>query len=463
MLAEFRDSGSVQFHEEGLGATITVLQRASGAQVLRINGKTDASTEEDRITQGLIGALPLLLADAPEDIFVLGLGSGMTVASTLAFPVEQVRVVELLPEVIRGARRFGAQLGDPLDDPRVSIVVGDGRHAIMRNAHRYDVIISQPTNLFISGMSTLFTAETFEAMRNRLDEGGVAMVWVQGYLMFDEDFRTIARTFQHTFPEAHLWSAGPNDFVLTGHNGPLSLDLADTSRRLSDLRNDRPADWAGLRQGIDLQRHYLMGPDALAAWTGDGPLHVDADPFLEFSAPRALFADEGLLDVGALATQRALLPAAGTSQDTLSARRDATLAIDRATLGGSLEELRAALRADPENPVGLKQGLRLLYDRSRQLASSGDLSSARDMAEELVTQAPSLLPAWRLLAEIQRQQGDPDAAAATMAAAVQANPQTPYAHYFQGLALVRAGQQEAGEAAIRRALALDPTLPELVR
>jgi len=62
-LASLRDSGSILFHEEGIGATVTVLQRDSGARVLRINGKTDASSHVDRLTQGVVGGLPLILSD----------------------------------------------------------------------------------------------------------------------------------------------------------------------------------------------------------------------------------------------------------------------------------------------------------------------------------------------------------------------------------------------------------------
>jgi len=461
-LASFRDSGSVRFHEEGLGATITVLQRDTGAQVLRINGKTDASTEDDKLTQGFLGALPLLLTDRADEVLVIGLGSGMTLASALEFPSERVRTVELLPEVVRGARSFGAMLGDPLDDPRVEVVVGDGRHLLMSEDARYDAIISEPTNLFISGMSTMFTAETFAAMRDGLDDGGVALVWIQGYLLFEDDFKTIARTFQSVFPEAHLWSASPYDLVFTGHLEPLALDAGAIDRRLSELGSERLAEWVGLREATDLQRHYLMGPDALAAWVGAGALHADADPFLEFSAPRALFTDEGLLDTPALVSERALLPVSDPAlTPALVARRDASLAIEDAALHGQLDALQRALIADPAHPLGRERLARLLYESALDAARAGDLEVAREGASTVTAMTPTALPGWHLLAAILVRQGDVAGANAAWLSACAANPWSPYAQLFRARHLAAVGDEASARAALAEAIALDPELPEL--
>lgn len=455
-LAEFRDGGSVQFHQDGLGATVTVLQRASGAQVLRINGKTDASTEDDRLTQGFLGSLPLLLAEGNDDVLVIGLGSGMTLAGTLAFDTERVTVVELLPEVIDGAREFGGMLGDPLADPRVQIVQDDGRHLLVREPERYDVISSEPTNLFISGMSTMFTVEAFTTMRDRLEPGGVVLVWIQGYLLFDEDFRTVARTFQSVFPEAHLWSASPHDLVFTGHLQPLVLDADRISARLATPAAAQAAAWTGLSTYADLQRHYLMGPDALAALAGPGPLHTDADPFLEFTAPRALFAQDGLLDTRALMARRELL----ADDPALAARRDAARRIEAAALDGDLDALEAALVDDPHHAFGRERRARLRFERALRDARAGDLAAAHDSAMQVVTLAPGALPGWQLLAMIRAQSGDRDGAIAAHDAACRANPWSPYAHLNRGRFLASIGELPQAQAALDAALALDPALPE---
>lgn len=461
LLAKFRDSGSVRFHEEGIGSTVTVVQRMSGSQVLRINGKTDASSQADKLHQGFIGALPMVVAPQIDDVLVIGLGSGMTLASALTFPVERLVTVELLPEVVRGARSFGEQLGDPLDDPRVELLVEDGRHLLMTENGRYDVIISQPTNLFISGMSTLFTQETFQAMRDNLADDGVALVWVQGYLVFEDDVKTIARTFQEVFPEAHLWNIGPHDYVFTGHKSAFVANPEALSARMERLSASPAVAWSGLREPLDLQRHYLLGPDGLRDWAGDGPLHADRDPFLEFTAPRALFTEEGRLEPDTLLSLRSPLPGDGIPAAALQERLEASVAIEAAALTNDLRALNQAMLADPEHPVGRARRVRVQHERALGLARQGEVETAERLALELVAEAPEVLPAWRLLASLRGERGDVAGATAALQAAAQHNASNPYAHLFLARHLAQTGDLDGARAAFGAVMALDPELPEL--
>jgi spermidine synthase len=456
-LAEYRDSGSLRFHREGVGATVTVLQRSSGAMVMRVNGKTDASTEADQLTQALLGGLPMVLARELDEALIIGLGSGMTLASALQFPVGRVQVAELLPEVVDGARAFGPPLGEPLGDPRVELVIGDGRHLVARGGRTYDVISSQPTNLFIAGMSGLFTLETFQAMRDALEPGGVALVWIQGYLLLEEDFKTIARTFQAAFPEAHLWSATPYDLVFTGHLEPLSLDPARVAERMA-----AGGAALGWRAPEDLQRHYLLGPEALAALAGPGPLHTDADPFLEFTAPRALYDDAALLDAPALSLRRQLLPLAGAPAAALEARRAAALAVEAAALAGGPGPLERALEGDEGNPLGIQQLAIQLHAAALAAAREGALDDALETALRAAELDPQALLTWRLVARIYQAMGSPELAVEALSGARALQPWNPYASLYLAEALAAAGPALEARQALSDAIALDPELPELL-
>jgi spermidine synthase len=474
-LEEFANSGSIRFHEEGLGATVTVIQRSSGTRVLRIDGKTDASTEVDRLTQGILGSLPLLLSKRAEDVLLIGLGSGMTLASALEFPVSSVRTAELLPEVIRAATAFGEVLGHPLDDSRSEVVLADGRHLLQTDTSTYDVISSQPTNLFISGMSTMFTAETFEAMRGRLRPGGTTLVWLQSYQLRDADFRTVLATFLSVFPEAHLWSASPFDLMLTGHLGPLSIDPSEVNRRLGQLRSERLAEWTGLSTFVDLQRHYLLGPAALANLAVGARIQHDRDPFLEFTAPRALYDDAVLLDIGRLIAGRRLLPLAQTQhgatepsseeaiEELLVRRLEATLAIERAILAGDGPRLDLAHRSDPGNAFGRGAIARQLFRSAVDALQRGDLSAAKEQSLRGLALTPDALPFWSLLVQVHHQQGDIPAAIAALEAAIRQQPSNPYPHLEKASYLGQIGRTEEANEALRRVREIDPALPELER
>ncbi len=451
LLTSALEGGSIVFHEEGLGANVTVFQRESGERVLRINGKTDASTHEDRLAQGLLGALPTLLATHAEDVFVLGLGSGMTLASVLDQPVESVVVYELLPEVTRAAEAFGPLIGAPLADARVHLKRGDGRHELRYTDREYDVISAQPTNIFVSGMATLFTAEAFAETRARLRAGGVAAVWLQGYLLHDEDFRTIVRTFQAVFGEAHLWNAGPFDFLLTGHTAPLHLDDAALQARIDGMGPQTSA-WTGLDRAADLQRHYLLGPEALAAFAGGGPTHRDRDPTLEYSAPMALYGTVGRLDIPQLLSMRHALP------DVPATTLQTVRAIDAASLRGDVDALEHALLGDPMHPAGRRRLARLLHARAMERAQKGDLANAELDARQVTLLEPGVLPGWELLARLLVLRGAGEKALTELQLVSADQPWNPFAQYAVASLATHLGHPDIARAAMAAAGALDPGL-----
>ena len=455
------EQGSVLFHEEGMGATVTVLQRPEGARVLRINGKTDASTESDRLSQGFLGHLPLLLAREQSSVMMIGLGSGMSVKSVLSHPVESVAVIELLPEVHRAATYFGELLDAPLDDPRTDLAIGDGRQALLYGSESYDAVISQPTNLFVSGISTLFTVEFFAAMRDSLKEGGVAAVWLQGYLLPEDDFRTICRTFQQVFPEATLWNAGPFDYFLVAGSEPLRLDPERLHSRIHKTAGWHAGHWTRVHHVVDLQRHFLLDATSLREFAGSGRVQHDRDPFLEFTVPRGLYGSEGLLDVPALLALRGPLPVSG-ADDALAAqiqqRRAALPALEGALLSGEFDAVTAAAAADPAHPFLRERQARLFHARALQLAQAGDFVAAGNLALEVTELAPESMPGWRLRAALLHQRGDIDGAVSMLQQGRGNQPWNVYAHLELARYLQQAGRTTAAQKSFDMVRRLDPSL-----
>ena len=197
-------AGSLLYYREGAAATISV-KRLTGTLSLAIDGKTDASNRSDMLTQRVIAHLPLLLHENPKTVFIIGMGSGVTLGSALRHPVERVDVAEISSEVIEASRHFSAENHDALSDPRARIIVGDGRSHLQLTAAKYDVIVSEPSNPWIAGVAALFTREFFEAARAHLAPGGVICQWANIYNISDRDLRSIAATFTSVFPHGTVW------------------------------------------------------------------------------------------------------------------------------------------------------------------------------------------------------------------------------------------------------------------
>ena len=290
-LSEFLRKQEILFYRDGISGTVTVL-RQEGGLFLRINGKTDASTTVDMSTQLMVAHVPLLVHPDPRLVLVIGLGSGVTAGAAVQHPLRRLDIVEIEPAVVEATRFFALEHGNVLQDPRVRTVIADGRNFLLTTAERYDVIISEPSNPWIGGIASLFSAEFFQLTRHRLRPGGIMLQWLQGYNLAPDDLRMVVRTFRTVFPATSIWNTTRGDYLLLGRVDPAPLELNRMKTRYElnsgierDLNRVGIGSWAGVLG-------YLMLDENDAARFAEGAgLNTDDRLPLEFSAPRALYVD----------------------------------------------------------------------------------------------------------------------------------------------------------------------------
>ena len=282
---------SVVYRRQGFYGQVTVSQTRADLY-LKHNGKTDASTNSsDNFAQYMIGHLPLLVHPNPQRVVNIGLGGGFTLGAMTTHPEpREIVQVELDPLVVDATRTwFSDANGRALDDPRVRVVIDDGRNFIERGTDRYDVIISEPPNIWVSGVSGLFTEEFYEAVSKRLQPGGILCQWLPLYEMDREDFATALATMATEFEHFAGWTNGSAAVILASHD-PLPLKRA-TPRQI-------PESVAISLQKVDLTQwnveQYLAEPDFDAAMIAQlrstaGDLNRDDHPVLEFRSARNLY------------------------------------------------------------------------------------------------------------------------------------------------------------------------------
>ncbi|PYQ13132.1 MAG: hypothetical protein DMH00_05045 [Acidobacteria bacterium] len=284
--------GQLLFLDEGADATVTVRLGAGGTRSLQINGKTDASDAGDLPAQLLAGQIPALLHPAPSRALIIGLASGTTVRALADHSVHRLDCVEISSGVAKAAAYFEKANGKILSDPRFHLYLGDGRVFLEESREPYDLIVSQPTNPWIAGVTNLFTSEFFRAARRRLAKGGILLVWVQGYAMAPEDFRSVIGTFQDVFPGGQLWeeSAGGGDYFLVGPRDPEPLTVEAVSTRLDSTAVIRSRlQSAGVRDLADFVTRFLAGGQTLTDFSRGAPRITDDNLRLEYSAPQEIW------------------------------------------------------------------------------------------------------------------------------------------------------------------------------
>jgi hypothetical protein len=177
----------------------------------------------------------MLLHPRPARVLVIGWGAGATAAAAAAHPLERLECVEIEPATWEAAPYFPDFYGPLQRDPRFEIVFRDGRNHLLRSGETFDLIVSEPSNPWITGVSNLFTREFLEAALARLAPGGLFAQWFHYYNLDPSDLKVEIKTFLAVFPHASLWlvpPVGPEggiknlgaDVLLVGGREPQRLD-----------------------------------------------------------------------------------------------------------------------------------------------------------------------------------------------------------------------------------------------
>ncbi len=288
-----RTNNELVYAKDGLTASILVARQPEFDNMyLAVNGKIDASSREDLETQLVAGHLPLLLHPAPRDVLIIGLASGITVGAAATHPVEGIRVVEVEGAMVEVARRFGRFNNNVLDDPRVTLSINDARNELQFNPMDYDVIISEPSNPWMTVAANLFTEDFFRVGRSRLRAGGVFGQWIQTYCLTPEHLRSILAAFHRAFPHVLVFETMNGiDLLVIGSDRPLVLDLDALERRTSQLWVSADLARVGVRSAFDLAAMLQTGGAALTDVVGGATVNTDDNGLVEFAAPKALYLD----------------------------------------------------------------------------------------------------------------------------------------------------------------------------
>ena len=275
------------FHEEGSTSTVSVLTLPDGKRYLKVNGKTDASNWGDVLTAAGSPAVGVLAAEHPRHALVVGFGSGVTADALLKFGLD-VDVVEIEPAVLHAAPLFTDVNDGCLE--RVRVHVADARTFLQVAEKKWDVIVNEPSNPWVAGVSSLFTREFFQAVSARLDDGGSFVQWFHLYDMDDDTVRLILRTLASVFPEVSVWHF-ENDIALLARKRPMARDLGTLQERFGAPAVRSYFNKLGVYDLFSLLSLQLASEEGVRKLlAGDaGPLHEDDLPRLEYHAPRAQF------------------------------------------------------------------------------------------------------------------------------------------------------------------------------
>ncbi|TNJ35483.1 spermine synthase [Arenimonas terrae] len=306
--ATLDEASRVRFLRDGKTTTVAVYTQGAAATIAT-NGKPDAAMQldlavrpsDDEITMLMLGAMPLAVHPEPRRIAVIGWGSGLSTHTVLGSPVpEVVDSIEIERAMYDGAMLFGSRVARAYSDPRSHLHIDDARTYFSTGQRRYDVIVSEPSNPWVSGVASLFTRQFYGFLASHLEDDGILVQWVHTYELDDRLLATILSALSAEFPHIEVYRPNFGDLVLLASHRPippLSYPAAagsDLQRELARVGLATAADFSAYRVGSQRLVENLVRLTGAEA-------HDDFYPTVSLQAPRSRFRGDSAKWLHALA------------------------------------------------------------------------------------------------------------------------------------------------------------------
>ncbi|MBX9879892.1 MAG: fused MFS/spermidine synthase [Candidatus Obscuribacterales bacterium] len=339
--------GQTLYYKEGLNSVVTVTQLPQlNVNVLKNNGKAEAALPidinspaptSDLSTQTLLGLLPVLFhPNKAENVLVIGFGSGETCGSMLqSSDIEYLTAVDLESAVFEASKYFESVNHKPLEDKRVRAVTADGANFLLRGAGAcnaplrsdrehatgadrsgredtngtehsdrehamastgYDLIVSQPADPWVSGVSDLYTRELWEQAANRLNPNGIFCQWVQLYDITPQYLGVILRTFQSVFPDTYIFHQKESaEIILIGSKDPYQINEQLLIKRFNEESIRKELARIEIHKPQQIADMLALTPDEvnqlttkIGQQTNDYRLNTSDNLLTEYQLPRLL-------------------------------------------------------------------------------------------------------------------------------------------------------------------------------
>jgi spermidine synthase len=423
---EHYEDTDVVFFKEGNNATISV-RKGENYLALRTNGKVDASNRDDMITQLTVGFLPGFYHPNPKSALVIGYGSGVTVGAIAAIKeIEDIDCIEIEPAVYEAGSWFSTINRKSYENPKVKVTFNDARNFMNMTRKQYDIIISEPSNPWIAGVASLFTAEFYDRAAEVLKDDGVFTQWIQLYELDPEDLRMVLFEVQRKFPEVSVWLTD-SDLILIATRQPQKLDLA----RVASIVKSDPQMAHEFREYLHLETpeglpaYYVMSTEGVRKFASNARRNTDDHPLLEFHAPRNLFRNTRDLNIELLYEAKdGLLPQGAEAPDlenTYFGMIEPFLFFKRTNLANQSMALLSQVPG--------KEGAALQISIAKLNIDSGDVGRAQESlkhADEIMKpESPLMAEKEELWGMVYDALGNPEAAAEHFELAAKADPMRP--------------------------------------
>ena len=273
------------YYDEDIAGTVTIHRRGEDYLLMKISGTSEVPTDYGALQNfRLLGHLPALLHPAPKDALSIAFGAGIALGTFGRYDLERIDCVEIVSGVPKAVRYFSHLNYDILDDPRVRVIIDDGRNYLSKTLKRYDVIMVDSTHPRSTDSWVLYTREFYDTCRGHLAPDGVVVQWLPIHGLAEPEYRMIVRTFQTVFPHASIWLTTEYT-ILAGTMKPTEIDFGRARGELARNEIAETLESVNLSGPYALISCLVMAEERVARYAGPGPINTDDRPHISFLRP----------------------------------------------------------------------------------------------------------------------------------------------------------------------------------
>lgn len=348
----------VMFYQETVEASLVVGKEKNSKSEVKTtyvnNAVVIGSTYDAIKAVKMIGHIPFFTGLECENVLVVGFGMGVTAATIASHSeVKSIDCIELAAGLKDAAKYYKDINANIIDDPRLRFIPGDGRHYLQRSSKKYDLISSDPTHPIL-GSSNLYSLEYFKLCKAHLNKGGMVSQYLPLHKLTPESFQGIIKTFHEAFPNTTVW-LGHTHAILIGGIDPFNIDFRNWENNVSKIGRD-PVFYSN---PYHLASGLMLDDKKIKEFSSDVEINTDNRSYLEFFKPACFDEDNLVKNISFLSENRADINNVFSNiydpqqmDHFIEGNQNfikSVISFQKGEKQKSLEELRTAVKVNPEN------------------------------------------------------------------------------------------------------------------
>ena len=299
--------GEILYYKDGKTSSVSVFEnRENSVRTISNNGKPDASIamdlskdpSGDEGTQVLLGALPLFHHPKAENAAIIGMGSGMSTHTLLSSPMlKSVDTVEMEASVFEASKHFLPIVERAYNDPRSHRYVEDAKTFFSTHEKKYDIVISEPPNPWVSGVATLFSKEFYKRIKNYIEPDGIFVQW---FHLYEIDLNLVATVFNALsteFQDYVVYSRSTGDIIIIASPNSQLPSISSQALSFSELQPILKR--YNINNYQDIELHRVGGKQVLEPLFRNLNSSANSDyfPILDNNASRTRFTGASAIQI----------------------------------------------------------------------------------------------------------------------------------------------------------------------